>query len=109
VYFLPEAIPRVIYIKFYHQANNRSKYADGFYNSMIDDKDSHIPSSLIMFTFTALLHALPEWEHNKGIHLIASKSKLKADRPDRSNYFNHKTDGGKNESCCAAIGRKLLS
>jgi len=68
-----------MYIKFYHQANNRSKYADGFYNSMIDDKDGHIPSPLIMFTCTALRHALLEWQKNKGVHPKASKSELKAD------------------------------
>jgi uncharacterized OB-fold protein len=31
------------------------------------------------------------------------------DRPDRSNYFNYKKDGGKIASCCAATGRKLLT
>jgi len=41
--FLAEAIPGFIQIKFYHRENNRGKYADGFYNSMIDNKDSHIP------------------------------------------------------------------
>jgi hypothetical protein len=95
LYFLSEAIPRFIYIKFYHHVNNRGKYADEFYNSMINDKDSHIPSPLIMFTCTALRHALLEWQKNKGVHPKASKSKLKADRPVRSNYFNHKNDGGK--------------
>jgi hypothetical protein len=35
-------------------------------------------------------------------------SKLKADRLDRSNYFNYKNDGGKIVSGCAATGRKLL-
>jgi len=54
LYFLSEAIPRFDYIKFHHRATNRSKYADGFYNSMINDKDGHIPSPLIMFTCTAL-------------------------------------------------------
>ena len=76
---------------------------------MIDDKDGHIPSPLIMFTCTALRHALLEWQKNKGVHPKASKSKLKADRPDRSNYFNHKNDGGKIASCCAVTGRKLLT
>ena len=109
LYFLAEAIPRFIYIKFYHRANNRGKYADGFYNSMINDKDGHIPLPLIMFTCTALRHALLEWQKNKGVHPKASKSKLKADRPDRSNYFNHKNDGGKIASCCAVTGRKLLT
>ena len=76
---------------------------------MINDKDGHIPSPLIMFTCTALRHALLEWQRNKGAHLKASKSKLKADRVDPSNYFNYKNDGGKNASCSAAIGRKLLT
>jgi len=76
---------------------------------MIDDKDGHIPSPLIMFTCTVLRHALLEWQKNKGVHLKASKSKLKADRADRSKYFNYKNDGGKNASCCAATGRKLLT
>jgi hypothetical protein len=34
---------------------------------------------------------------------------LKADRPDGSNYFNHKNDNGKNASCCASKGCKLLT
>jgi len=106
---MAEAILRFIYIKFYHRANNRGKYADGFHNSMIDDKDGHLPSPLIMFTCTALRHALLEWQKNKGFHPKASKSKLKADRPDRSNYFNYKNDGGMNASCCAAMGRKFLT
>jgi len=89
--------------------NNRSKHADGFYISMINDKDGHIRSPLIMFTFTTLRHALMEWQKNKGVYLNASKSKLKADTPDRSNYFNHKNDGGKIASCCAVTGRKLLT
>jgi hypothetical protein len=62
-----------------------------------------------MFTCTALHHALLEWPKNKGVHLKASKSKLKADRSDSSNYFNYKNDGGKNAFCCAAMGRKLLT
>ena len=61
-----------------------------------------------MFTFTALRNALLEWQTNKGVHLKPSKSKLKVDRPDRSNYFNYKNGGGKNASCCAAMGRNLL-
>jgi hypothetical protein len=76
---------------------------------MIDDKESHIPSPLIMFTCTALRHALLEWQKNKGVYLKASKSKLKGHRPDRSNYFNSQNDGGKIVSCCAVTGRKLLS
>jgi hypothetical protein len=96
-------------MEFYHRANNRGKYADGFYNSMINAKDSHIPSPLIMFTCTALRHALLEWQKNKGVHPKASKSKLKGDRPDRSNYFNHKNDGGKIAARCAVTGRELLT
>jgi hypothetical protein len=75
-------------MKIHHQANNRGKYADGIYNSMIDDKDGHIPSPLIMITCTVLRHALLEWQKNKGVHSKASKSKLKSDRRDRSNSFN---------------------
>ena len=43
LHFLEEAIPGCIYIKFSHRANNRSKYVDGFYHSMIDDNVIHIP------------------------------------------------------------------
>jgi len=98
-----------MYIELYHLANNRGKYADGFYNSMIHDKDSHIPSSLIMFTCTALLHAFLEWPKNNCVYPKVSKSKLKADRLDRSNYFNHRIDCGKLASCHDAMGRKLLN
>jgi len=76
---------------------------------MIDDKDGHIPSPLIMFTCTALRHALLEWQKNKGVHPKVSKSKLKADRPDRSNYYNCKNDGGKIVTCWSVTGRKLLT
>jgi len=61
---------------------------------MIDDKAGHIPSQLIMFACIALRHALLEWQKNKGVPPKASKSKLKANRPDRSNSFNYKMDGG---------------
>jgi hypothetical protein len=50
-----------------------------------------------------------EWQKYKGVHPKASKSKLKDDRPDRSNYFNCKNDGGKIAFCCAVTGRKLLT
>jgi len=53
--FLVEAIPPCIYIKLYHRANIRGKYADGLYHSMVNDNDGHIPSPLIMFTCTALI------------------------------------------------------
>jgi hypothetical protein len=56
---------------------------------MINHKDGHIPSPLIMVTVTTLRHALLEWQKNQGVHPKASKSQLKADRPDRSNYFNN--------------------
>jgi hypothetical protein len=76
---------------------------------MIVDKDGHIPSPLIMFTCTALSHALLEWQKNKRVHLKASNSKLKADRPNRSNYFNRVNDSGKIASTWAVTGRKLLT
>jgi len=76
---------------------------------MIDDKDGHIPSPLVMFTCTVLRHAPLEWQKNKGVHPKASKLKLKADSPNRSNYFNCKKDGGKIASCCTVTGRKLLT
>jgi len=84
LYFLAEAIPGFIYIKFYQWAINGGKYADGFYHSMSDDKNAHIPSPLIMFTYIALRHLVLEWQKNTGVHPKASKSKLKADRPDCS-------------------------
>jgi len=62
-----------------------------------------------MFTCTALRNALLEWQKNKGVHPKASKSKLKVDRPDRSNYSNCKNDGGKIAFCCAVMGRKMLT
>jgi hypothetical protein len=85
LYFRAEAIVQSIYIQFCHRANNRSKYADGIYNSKIDDKDGHIPLPLIMFSCTALRHALLEWQMSKGVHPKASKSKFQADRLDPSN------------------------
>ena len=109
LYFLAEASPGFVYIKFYHRANNRGKYASGFYNSMIDDKDGHTPWPLIMLTCTTLRHALVEWQKNKGVHPKASKSKQKADRLDRSNYFIYKNDAGRNASCHAAMGRQLFT
>jgi len=109
LYFLAEAILGFIDIKFYHRANNRSKYADGLYNSMIDDKDGHIPSPLIMITCTALRHAFVDWQKNKAVHLNASKSKPTADRPDHSNYFNSMNDGGQSANCCAAMCGRLLT
>jgi hypothetical protein len=109
LYFLAEAIPRFIEVEFYHWANSCGKFADGCYQSIIDDNDGQIHSPQIMFNYTALRHALLEWQKNKSVHLKASKSKLKADRPDRSNYFNCKNDGGKIVSCCSVTGRKMLT
>jgi len=60
-----ETIPGFIYIEFHHLANYRGKYADGLINSVIDAKDGHIPSPLIMFTCTALRHGLLEWQKTK--------------------------------------------
>ena len=62
-----------------------------------------------MFTCIALRHALLEWQNYKGVHPKDSKSKLKAARPDRSNYFNHMNDGGQVASCCAVPGHNLLT
>jgi len=76
---------------------------------MINDQDDHIPSPLIMMTCTLLRYALLEWQKNQGVHPKASKSNLKAERPDHSNNFNHKKDGGKIASCCAVMGSKLLT
>ena len=109
LYFLAQAIPWVMCNKFYHRANIHPKYGDGFYNSMIDNKDGHIPSPLIIFKSSVLRHTLLEWQKNKDVHPKASNSKLNADRPDRSNYFNYKNDSGKLASCCAVMGRKLLT
>jgi len=68
-----------------------------------------MPPPLIMFACTALRHALLEWQTTKGVHPQASKSKVKADRPDHSNHFNYLNDSGKNASCCTTTGRKLLT
>jgi len=89
--------------------NHHGKYADGVYNSIIDDMDGHLPSPLIMLTCTALRDALLEWQKNKGLYPKVSMSKLKADKPDRSNYFNCKIHGCKNASCCTSTGAKLLT
>jgi len=76
---------------------------------MIDDKVCHIPLPLLMFTYTALRHALLQRQKNKGVPPKASMSKMEANRPDPSNNSNYKNDGGKDASCCAATGRKLLT
>jgi len=75
---------------------------------MIDHRDCHLPSPLIMFTCTGLRHALLAWQMNKGVHPKDSKSNLKADRSDCLNYFIYMIDSGKNGTCCAETGCKLL-
>ena len=62
-----------------------------------------------MFTCTTLRHAPLEWQNNTGGHPKAFKSKEIADRPNHSNKFNYKIDGGKKASCCAATGHELLT
>ena len=109
LHFLVEGIPEFIYIQLYPPANNCSKYADAFHNSMSDDKDIHIPSPLLMFTCNALRHALLECQKSNSVYPKASKSKLKEDRPDCSNYFNSMNDGHASTSCCASTGRKSLT
>jgi len=76
---------------------------------MIDNKDGHIPSLLIVLTCATLRHGLLEWQTNKLVHPEVSKSKLKADGPDHSNNFNDKDDGGMSATCSAATGRKWLT
>jgi hypothetical protein len=76
---------------------------------MIDDKDGHIPSPLIMCTCSALRHVLLVGQKNKGVHPKVSKSTLKADRPDCLKLFHYNNDGSKNTSCCTATGRMLLT
>jgi hypothetical protein len=89
--------------------NNHPKYANSLYYSMINDKDSHIPSPMIILTCTMLHHALLEWQKDKGVHPKASKSKLKADRADPSNNFNNKNGGGTDSSCCTVTCYKILT
>jgi len=79
IYFFIEANPGCIYIKFYHWENNGSMHDKGFYNSLIDDKDGHIPSLPMMFSCTALCPAPWEWHKNQGVHPKAFKSKLMPD------------------------------
>jgi hypothetical protein len=62
-----------------------------------------------MFTCSALRHTLLEWQKNKGVHPKASKPKLKADRPDCSNYYNSNNDDDKNTFCCAATRYEMLT
>jgi hypothetical protein len=76
---------------------------------MFGDKEGYIPSPLILLTCSTLRCGLLEWQKNKGVHLKASKSKLKVDKHERSYYFNHKNDGGLRASYCAATGCKLLT
>jgi hypothetical protein len=107
--FVAEAIPGYISIQIYHPANHHRKNWDVFNVSMIDIRDSDIPSPLIMYTCTGLHHAPLECQMNKVDHAKVSKSKLKVDRPDRSYCFIYMNDGGQNASCCIVMGRKLLT
>jgi len=110
LYFLAKTILGLIQIQYSHWGNNRHKNADVFNNSTIDNNDGHILLSLIILTCTELHHALLVWQKNTDVPPKASKSKLKADRPDHSHYFNYKNNRcGKNTSCCAATGRRLLT
>jgi len=68
LHFLAEAIRQFIDIKFYRRENNRGKYGDWFHITIIDDKDSYISSSLIMFTCATLRHAYLEGQRIKGVH-----------------------------------------
>jgi len=43
LHFLVGAILRIFLIRYCHRANNSSMYAHRFFNSMINDKDGHIP------------------------------------------------------------------
>jgi len=60
--FRADSILQLIYIKLNHRANNHYKYTDVLYNCIIDHNDGHIPSPLIMFSSTALHHALLQWQ-----------------------------------------------
>ena len=53
--------PTVYQHRSYHCANTCIKKAVGFYKSMMDHKDCHIPSPLMMFSCTAFYHALLKW------------------------------------------------
>jgi hypothetical protein len=75
---------------------------------MIDDKDGHIPSPLIMCVCTTLHRAILEWPKNQNVPLKDSKSKITVGRLDGSNYFNHKSDSSKIGCCCPAAWYKLL-
>jgi hypothetical protein len=104
-----EGIPRFILTKLYHRANIRRKYAAGFYNSIMNDRDGHIPLPQIMFTCTMLRVALLEWQTNEGVHSKSSKSKLTAERPDHWKNFDHQNSSGKIACCFCMTGRKLLT
>jgi len=76
---------------------------------MIDEKDGHIPSPLIMFTCTVLSNILLEWHKCQGVYPNASKWYLKADKPDGFNNFHCQNAGGMILSYCAVTGCKLLT
>jgi hypothetical protein len=62
-----------------------------------------------MLTCTPLRQGLLQWPKKKGVHPKASKSKLKADRPDRWNDFNFKNVAGNNTTSHTVTGRTLLT
>jgi len=94
-------------INFYHRVNYRYKYADRFYNFMIDDNHGYIPSRLIMSLCTVLRHALQHYHRKKGVPPKASKSTLKANGSEHSNYLNYQKEDGNTASCCTATHRKV--
>ena len=98
LWFLTEAVPNFIYIKFFRRSNSRGKYADGFYNFMIADKEGQIPTPLIIYTCAAFRHSLLEWEKNGGAPPKA-RSKLETQaKQNPATYFNYKNDGGSTPS-----------
>jgi hypothetical protein len=101
--------PQCFYLKLYHRVNNCCNYEVRLYNSMIDDKDGHMLSPMFMFTCTMLRHALQERQKKKGVHPKATQSQLSADRPDRSNYLNHRNNSCTIASCCAAMGPTVVT
>ena len=94
LWFLAEAIPNFIYIKFFHRSNSRGKYADGFYNFMVADEGGQIPTPLVLYTCTAFRHSLLEWERNSGAPPTV-RSKLEVTtKQNPANYFNYTNDSG---------------
>jgi hypothetical protein len=72
-YFLAEPIAPFVNLKFYHSANNWAKYADGYFNPTIDDKEDHILLPLSICTSNALGHGRWGWQKITGVHPKFSK------------------------------------